>query len=181
MPIQAENVNLATKGQIGKKYIYWNIRGEQFKRAYKIPDDPKTFDQRTQRNKFYAASQMWRKLTAEQKKEWEKKVLKSQYVMTAYNFFIRKKIKEIKKMVKKVTHGSAVLSDGANVINIAEIQLDKTILIYNSFCFGSVGPPGRLEGILDAYFSDATHITAHCENEFSVGTITLHYSIVEFV
>lgn len=179
--ITAENINLATHGQIGKKDIFWVVAGQQFKRPYKIPFDPKTFKQRTQRNKFYVASQMWGKLTTEEKKEWEKKVLKTQYTMTAYNFYVRKKMKEIKQMVKKVTHGIEVLSDGANVITINEIQLDKTVLLYNCFVFGQATPTVEYYGIRNAYFSDSTHITVSCMDSQHVGDIRFNYSIIEYV
>ena len=181
MPILAENVNLATRGQIGKKFIYWNIRGEQFRRPYVIPADPKTFNQRTQRNKFYVASQQWNKLTTEKKKEWEERVQRSKYKMSAYNYFMRKKIKEILKMIKKITHGSETLSDGANVILISEIQLDKTVLHYNCYAQATGKEGEEQSGIPDAYFSDSTHITAHCIDPTILGTVKLYYTIIEYV
>ena len=181
MPILAENINLATRGQIGKKFIYWNIKGTQFKRIYKIPFDPLTFNQRTQRNKFYVTSQQWNKLTTEKKEEWEKKVQRSKYKMSAYNYFMRKKIKEILKMIKKITHGSETLSGGANVILISEIQLDKTTLNYNCYGFSYDKEGAEQIGITDAYFSDSTHITAHCLDTKLIGTVKIYYTIIEYV
>lgn len=92
--ITPENINLALHGQIGKIYIYWTVHGTQFKRPYKIPYDPKTESQITQREKFSAAAQTWNELTEEQKQEWEEKVKKRQVVMTAYNYYIQKKMLE---------------------------------------------------------------------------------------
>lgn len=181
MPVLSENVNIATHGQVGKRYIYWVVAGEQFKRPYKIPADPKTFDQRTQRNKFIVAAQIWGNLTAEEKEEWKEKVLKTQYTMTAYNFFIKKKLKEIKKMVKKITHGIELLSNGWNVITIDEIQLDKTTLQYNCFMFGQADPALKIYGIRAAYFSDSTHISVYCMDTRAIGDIKLYYSITEYV
>lgn len=181
MAIQAENVNLATRGQIGKKTIYWFSKGIQFSRPYVIPFDPESFNQRTQRNKFYVASQIWNKLTTEKKLEWEIKVQKSKYKMSAYNYFMRKKIKEIEKMIKKITHGSQTLSDGVNVILIDEIQLDKTALMFNCYTLATGKEGVDQRGIPDAYFSDSTHITAHCVDPTGLGTVKIYYSIIEYV
>lgn len=178
---QAENANIAIHGQIGKEIIYWVSKGIQYKRIYKIPDDPKTFDQRTQRNKFYLATQTWNELTTEQKKDWDNKVKKTQYVMTGYNFFIQKKIKEITQMIKKVTHGSQLVSNGSNVITINEIQLDKTVLLYNCFVFGEATPTPKYYGIRSAYFSDSTHITVSVMDSENIGDITIFYTIIEYV
>jgi len=176
-----ENVNIATHGQIGKKFIYWVASGEQFKRPYKIPYDPKTFDQRTQRNKFIVAVQEWNKLTPEEKEEWKKKVLKTQYIMTGYNFFIRKKIKEITQMVKKITNGKVTLADGVNVIPISEVDLEKTTLIYPTYAVGTAGVAPRQEGIKCAYFSDSTHITAEAYDSSGTANIQFCYQLVEYV
>ena len=181
MTILAENINLATRGQIGKQFIYWNIAGEQFKRPYVIPFDPKTFDQRTQRNKFIVAVQRWNALTTEQKKEWEEKVKRTQYVMTGFNFFIKKNIKEITQMVKKVTNGKVTLVAGINVILISEIDLEKTTLIYPTYAVGTAGVSPRQEGIKCAYFSDSTHITAEAYDSAGTANIQFCYQIVEYV
>jgi len=176
-----ETSNLALAGQIGKKFIYWNIRGEQFKRIYKIPFDPKTFEQRTHRNKFYVVSQMWGALTTEEKNEWKEKVKKTQYTMTAYNYFIREKIKEIKQMVKKITHGSATLADGLNVIPISPIELDKSVLHYNCYSAAIDEPTTIMRGITGAFFYDTTNIHAYCADVPPSGTIKIFYTIIEYV
>lgn len=181
MTISAENVNLATRGQIGKNTIYWYSKGIQYSRPYVIPFDPKSFNQRTQRNKFYVVSQKWGLLTTEEKQEWEEKVLRTKYKMTAYNYFVRENIKEISQMIKKITHGVETLSAGANVILIEEIQLDKTVLEYNCYAFAYDKEGAEQIGITDAYFSDSTHIIAHCLDTQVLGIVNLHYTIVEYV
>lgn len=181
MSIIAEVVNVAIHGQIGKQFIYWVVAGQQYKRPYKIPYDPKTFDQRTQRNKFYIASQMWNELTTEEKKEWKEKVKKTQYVMTGYNYFIREKIKEMKPMIKKITHGSATLSDGLNVIPIATIDLEKTVLHYNCYLGAIDSPVTIMRGITAAYFQDANNIYAQCADLPASGTVKIFYTIIEFI
>lgn len=177
----AENVNLTLHGQIGKAWIYWYASGHQFKRPYKIPDDPKTFTQRTQRNKFYVVTQMWNELTTEEQTEWKNKVLKTQYTMTGYNYYIREKIKEITQMVKKITHGTQVLTDGLNVIVIDEIQLDKTSLNYNCYAVGVAGTNPRQEAIKSAWFYDSTHLHVDCMDSAGIGTVTIKYIIIEYV
>jgi len=181
MPLTAENTNFAVHGQIGKKYIYWTIAGYQFKRPYKIPFDPKTFDQRTQRNKFYVASQMWNKLTPEGKKEWDIKVKKTQYAMTGYNFFIRKKIKEIKQMVKKIISKTELLSDGVNVLTIPEIDTEKSVLHYNCFLCGDYNDSTKQYGIYRAVISGPTELKIHVRDPNGLGDIRIRYQIVEYV
>lgn len=179
--ITAERVNFATHGQIGKENIFWVVAGRQFKRPYKIPYDPKTFKQRTQRNKFYVASQMWGKLTTEQKEEWEQKVLKTKYVMTAYNFFIRKKMKEIKQMVKRIIRGVVLLSDGLNVISIPEIDLEKSVLLYNSFLTGGTDSTTPQYGIPFATIYNSTTIRVMCKDPTPNNDIRVFYQVIEYV
>lgn len=179
--ILAENINIATHGQIGKNYIYWVSEGRQFKRVYKIPADPKTFKQRTQRNKFIVATQMWNALTTEQQKEWDEKVKKTQYIMTGYNYFIREKIKEITQMVKKITRDQVTVVDGINVIAIPEIDLEKTVLIYSAYGYAVPGVPVAREAIRCAFFSDSTHITISVSDTIPAVTVKFCYQIIEYV
>ena len=181
MPLLSENVNIATHGQVGKKYIYWVVAGEQFRRPYKIPADPKTFAQRTQRNKFIVASQMWVKLTAEEKQEWEEKVLRTQYTMTAYNFYIRKKIKEIKQMVKRIIRKTELLSDGVNVLTIPEIDVEKSALHYNCFLTGDFNDITKQYGIIRATIHSPTELRVHARDPNGIGDVRIRYQIIEYV
>lgn len=181
MPVIAENVNLQLHGQIGKQWIYWMSNNTQYKRIYKIPLDPKTFAQRTQRNKFFVASKMWLELTTEQKNTWEEKVKKRQVVMSGYNYYMQKKIKEIKQMIKKITHGNILISDGVNVITILEIDLDKTALNYNCFLAGDYQAPQNRFGIIRAFLDTPTTIKAIGVDPTPLGGLWFTYQIIEYV
>jgi len=181
MAIIAENVNVALHGQVGHNWIYWVVKGEQFKRPYKIPYDPKTFSQKTQRNKFYMVSQMWGELTPEEKAEWKEKVQKSQEVMTAYNYFMREKIKEIEPMIKRIIRKTELLSDGLNVLTITEIDPDKSVLFFNCFLAGNGLDPAKQYGIYRAVINSPTELRVHARDPGAIGDLRIHYQIVEYV
>ena len=182
MAVTAEIVNIATHGQIGKKWIYFVREGVQYKRPYVIPLDPKTSAQRTKLNKFYMASRMWNKLTTGEKEEWKIKVEKSQYVMTAYNYFIRHKIKEIKSMIKQIISKTELLSDGLNVLVVAGVvDVDKSILLYNCFLCGVSSDPAKQYGIYRAVLSGPSEIKVHVRDPDALGDIRIRYQIIEYV
>ena len=181
MAIIAENINLGLHGQVGKKTIYWVTKGVQFKRPYIVPFDPKTFAQRTQRNKFYIASQMWNALTPIEKEEWEEKVKKTQYIMTAYNLFIRTKIKEMKEMIKRIIKGSAAVTDGANVVVIPEIDLDKSVLHCNFFLTGDYNNNSNQYGIYRARFGSSTQIVINARDGAALGNLRADWTVIEYV
>ncbi len=182
MAVTAEIVNIATHGQIGKEWIYFVRAGVQYKRPYVIPFDPKTFDQRTQRNKFYIASQMWKELTTEEKEEWKIKVEKTQYVMTAYNYFMSKTIKEIKSMIKQIIRKTELLVDGLNVLTLSSaVDVDKSVLFFNCFLAGNALDPLKQYGIYRATINSPTELRVHVRDPGALGDVRIHYQVVEYV
>lgn len=181
MAIDIMTSALSINGQIGKKYIYWRSKGEQYQRPYVIPFDPKTFAQRTQRNKFYVASQSWHKLTPEEKAAWQDKVNRSKYVMTAYNYFMRKKIKEIKQMVKQIIRKTVLLVDGVNVLTIPKIDVEKSVIHYNCFLCGYYNDATKQYGIIRATINSPTELKIHVRDPNGLGDIRIRYQIIEYV
>jgi hypothetical protein len=179
--ITAETVNIATHGQIGKKDIFWVVAGHQFKRPYKIPHDPKTFKQRTQRNKFYVVSQMWGQLTPQQKEEWEEKVLKTQYTMTAYNLFMRVKMKESFPMIKTIQKGSEPVTEGANVVVINAVDVSKSTVTCNFFLTGDYNNNANQYGIYRVRFGSSTQIIINARDGATLGNLRADWTVIEYV
>ena len=175
------SLSLYQSGQVSHTWIYWVSKGKHFRRSYVVPYDPKSLKQIEQRNKFYFAIQMYRKLSASGVVYWNKLAKDKRLKMSGFNLFISVKIKEIKIMVKQVIRGQAALNDGTNVITIPEVYLEKSQLVYNSFATGDYDPDKKQTGILSAYISDTTHITVQARDSAGTGTVLFTWEIVEYV
>jgi len=170
-----------SSGTIGKEWIYWDSAGNRYRRPYVIPFDPLTIDQHTQRAKFYIAKELWNSLTPTEQDTWKYLATTRRKVMTGYNYFMSIAIKEVTVMVKQVIRGQTTLTDGVNVILIPEIYLAKSSLNYNSYLSGDYDPDKKQTGIMSAYLSDSTHITALCKDSAGVGTVLLTWEVIEYV
>lgn len=80
-------IGIQIRGTIGKTFVYQVIHGEQFKRRYVIPYDPKTPAQQRLRDLFKKAIQSWKKFSDQEKSDLEK--LKPAYlIMSGFNYYI---------------------------------------------------------------------------------------------
>ena len=124
---------------------------------------------------------MWNALTPTEKKEWENKVLRTQYVMTAYNLFMRIKMKESFPMIKTIQKGSAVIADGANVVVITAVDVSKSTVTCNFFLTGDYNNNANQYGIYRIRFGSSTQIIINARDGATLGNLRADWTVIEYV
>lgn len=80
-------IGLGIRKQVGEKYIYQIVKGEQRKYSYVVPSRPNSPGQQKMTDLLRKATQSWHTLTSYEKKYYDNNV-PSGKTMSGFNFYI---------------------------------------------------------------------------------------------
>ena len=84
--------SIQAHGQIQKLFIYYVVHGEQRRRAYVIPTDPKTANQKQIRGEFEEHANEWSGYEPAEKEYYNSLAKKWSLKMTGYNLYMKWKL-----------------------------------------------------------------------------------------
>ena len=156
-----EDLNsIQARGQVAKTFIYFVIKGVQYKRPYVIPINTYTPRRRTIKNYFWQGSQAWNDLSVVEKCEWVVKATERSYKGTGYDLFMSKWLGGViqVEIVRSVQNGRQLCNDGDNDITITAVAEGKSLVLVGSYSFGSAEGLAKSNAIKGALLTSATNL-----------------------
>ena len=123
------------RGQIGKQYIYYIVKGNQRKRAYAVPSNPQTPRQQANRSFFKNGVEWWNNESDSFRQSYFDRVEQLNLKTTPFAEFIKDWYKEIyvANVIKSKQKGQTVCLNGLNNITITAVDMNKSVVLVNTF------------------------------------------------
>lgn len=174
--------SISARGQFGKQYIYWRSKGEQYRRAYKVPFDPFTPRQLAKRGFFWQAKKYWDSLTPAQKNDYEVRARVIKNYWRGLNYFLSLWLRGdiVQETVRSVQRGSLTCVDGDNDVIITEVAMAKSFFWVSCFAFGSSEGLAKSNGVNGGYLLNSTTIRINAIKGVSAPNPTAYWQVIEF-
>ena len=136
---QGTGYDIQARGQIGKEWIYYVVNGYQRKRAYVIPNDPKSPRQLSKRAFWRNGVEWWKNESQNFRDNYNITAKNLSLAMTGHDLFMQDWTKGVyvTEVIKSIQKGSKVCNDGDNDVTIVGVEVVKSIVIISSYHCGS--------------------------------------------
>ena len=123
------------RGQIGKQYIFYIVKGNQRKRAYAVPANPQTPRQEANRSFFKNGVEYWNNESAGFRQAYFDRVEQLNLKTTPFGEFIRDWYEElyVANVIKSKQKGQTVCVNGLNNITITSVDTGKVVVLVSTF------------------------------------------------
>lgn len=173
---------ITARGQVGKQYIFYVVNGYQRKRAYAIPDNPRTARQKSNRSFFKNGVKWWQSATEVFREGYFTRVQEYNLKTTPFAEFIKDWYEEkyVMNCIKSIQRGNTLLVNGNNDITIEEVDLEKSVLICNSYGVGHPSGPSDSFGVQAFNLLNSTTIRITAFKGGSAPDFYGSWQVVEF-
>ena len=176
------NKAFSISGQVGKEYIYYSVHGEQRRRGYVIPFDPKSARQKSKRAFFRNGVEWWHNESESFRQVYQNKAKSYYKKMHGINLFLRDWCKGVYviEVTKSIQRGQLLCDDGNNDITIEAVDINKSITLCDAYAFGSAEGLAKSSSIKGATLINSTTLRISAFKGVSAEQPLACWQVVEF-
>ncbi len=159
-PAIADLQSVSASGQIGKTSVYYVRNGEQCKRAYVVPVQPRTPRQLSSWGFFSHGMTYWKDQDQAFRDSYNQGVKDPYMNMWGVNLFLREWMKGeiVLNCIRSLQAGEKVCGDGDNDVAINEVVIAKSVVHVGTYYGGSSFGASDEYGICGAKLTSTTNL-----------------------
>lgn len=181
---ELDQLGQRTVGRVDDRVYYYRHENNKIvflSRPFYVPVQPGTIDQQLRWDRFTVGVSAWQNYSQAQKEVWNKKVSRLAYAMTGFNLFMSFILRGKLDMIKSIQKGAVLLNNGDNAITINVVNLDKSVVLINTFLTSFYDTSIKSYGITGAGFTDSTHILIQAIKVNVTVDLYGYYQVIEFL